>query len=62
MENKVTLTLIEQYKLKMVIDYEVGKVRAQRAAELLGITRRQFRRRMQFVFCVSTTYLYKTLT
>jgi transposase len=34
----------EQHKLKMVIDYEAGKVRAQRAAELLGISKRQFRR------------------
>ena len=44
MENKVTLTMKEQHKLKMVIDYEAGKVRAQRAAELLGISKRQFRR------------------
>lgn len=44
MENKVTLTMKEQHKLKMVMDYEAGKVRAQRAAELLGITKRQFRR------------------
>jgi transposase len=28
----------------MVIDYECGKIGAQRAAELLGITKRQFRR------------------
>jgi predicted DNA-binding protein (UPF0251 family) len=41
MENKVTLTMKEQHKLKMVIDYESGKVRAQRAAELLGISKRQ---------------------
>ncbi|MDZ4158817.1 MAG: ISNCY family transposase [Anaerolineaceae bacterium] len=34
----------EQHKLKMVIDYEAGKVRAPRAAELLGISKRQFRR------------------
>jgi len=34
----------EQHKLKMVIDYEAGKVRAQKAAELLGISKRQFRR------------------
>ena len=34
----------EQHKLKMVFDYEAGKVRAQRAAELLGISKRQFRR------------------
>ena len=34
----------EQHKLKMVIDYEAGKVHAQRAAELLGISKRQFRR------------------
>jgi len=44
MENKVTLTMKEQHKLKMVIDYEAGKVRANRAAELLGISKRQFRR------------------
>ena len=44
MENKVTLTMKEQHKLKMVIDYEAGKVRAQSAAELLGISKRQFRR------------------
>ena len=44
MENKVTLTMKEQHKLKMVIDYEAGKVQAQRAAELLGISKRQFRR------------------
>jgi transposase len=40
----VTLTMKEQHKLKMVIDYEAGKVHAQRAAELLGISKRQFRR------------------
>ena len=34
----------EQHKLKMVVDYEAGKVHAQRAAELLGITKRHFRR------------------
>ena len=34
----------EQHKLKMVVDYEAGKVHAKRAAELLGITKRQFRR------------------
>ena len=44
MENKVTLTMKEQHKLKMVIDYEAGKVGAQRAAELLGLSKRQFRR------------------
>ena len=44
MENKVTLTMKEQHKLRMVIDYETGEVRAQRAAELLGISKRQFRR------------------
>ncbi len=44
MENKVTLTMKEQHKLKMVIDYEAGKIHAQRAAELLGISKRQFRR------------------
>jgi predicted DNA-binding protein (UPF0251 family) len=44
MENKVTLTMKEQHKLKMVIDYEAGKIHAQKAAELLGISKRQFRR------------------
>jgi len=44
MNTQVTLTMREQHKLKMVIDYEAGKVRAQRAAELLGISKRQFRR------------------
>lgn len=44
MENKVTLTMKEQHKLKMIIDYEAGKVRAQQAAELLGISTRHFRR------------------
>lgn len=34
----------EQHKLKMVVDYEAGKVHAQRAAELLRISKRQFRR------------------
>ncbi|MEN4100840.1 MAG: helix-turn-helix domain-containing protein, partial [Anaerolineaceae bacterium] len=34
----------EQHKLKMVIDYESRKVRAQKAADLLGISMRQFRR------------------
>jgi len=36
METKVTLTMKEQHKLKMVIDYEAGKIRAHRAAELLA--------------------------
>jgi transposase len=44
MNTQVTLTMKEQHKLKMVIDYEAGKIRAQRAAELLGISKRQFRR------------------
>jgi hypothetical protein len=44
MENKVTLTMKEQHKLKMVVDYEARKVSAQRAAELLGISKRHFRR------------------
>jgi len=44
MNTQVTLTMREQHKLKMVIDYEAGKVHAQRAAELLGISKRQFRR------------------
>lgn len=41
MENKVSLTMKEQHKLKMVSDYEAGKIRAQKAAELLGITKRR---------------------
>jgi transposase len=44
MNTHVTLTMKEQHKLKMVIDYEAGKAQAQRAAELLGISKRQFRR------------------
>ncbi len=44
MDTQVTLTMKEQHKLKMVIDYDAGKVKAQRAAELLGISKRQFRR------------------
>jgi transposase len=44
MNTQVTLTMKEQHKLKMVIDYEAGKIRAQRAAEILGISKRQFRR------------------
>jgi transposase len=44
MENKVILTMKEQHKLKMIVDYEAGKVHAQKAAELLGISKRQFRR------------------
>jgi transposase len=44
MNTQVTLTMKEQHKLKIVVDYEAGKVHAQRAAELLGISKRQFRR------------------
>jgi transposase len=44
MNTQVILTMKELHKLKMVIDYEAGKVHAQRAAELLGISKRQFRR------------------
>ena len=44
MNTQVTLTMKEQHKLKMVVDYEAGKVHAQSAAELLGISKRQFRR------------------
>jgi transposase len=44
MNTQVTLTMKEQHKLKMVIDYEAGKVHAQRAADLLGMSKRQFRR------------------
>ena len=34
----------EQHKVKMIVDYESGKVTARRAAELLGISKRHFRR------------------
>lgn len=44
MNTQVTLTMKEQHKMKMVVDYEAGKVHAQSAAELLGISKRQFRR------------------
>lgn len=44
MNTQVTLTMKEQHKLKMVVDYEAGKVHAQQAAEILGISKRQFRR------------------
>jgi predicted DNA-binding protein (UPF0251 family) len=44
MNTQVTLTMKEQHKVKMVVDYEAGKVHAQRAAEVLGISKRQFRR------------------
>lgn len=44
MNTQVILTMKEQHRLKMVVDYEAGKVVAQRAAELLGISKRQFRR------------------
>ena len=44
MNKQVTLTMKEQHKLKLVIDYEARKVHAHRAAELLGISKRQFRR------------------
>lgn len=44
MNTQVTLTVKEQHKLKMVIDYDAGTIHAQRAAELLGISKRQFRR------------------
>ena len=43
MKTQVILTMKEQHKLKMVIDYEAGKVPAQTAAKLLGISKRQFR-------------------
>jgi hypothetical protein len=33
MNTQVTLTMKEKHKLKMAIDYEAGKIRAQRAAE-----------------------------
>jgi Integrase core domain. len=44
MNTQVTLTMKEQHKLKMVVEYEAGQVVASRAAELLGISKRQFRR------------------
>ncbi len=44
MNTQVTLTMKEQHKLKLVIDYEAGKVCAQRAADVLGLSKRQFRR------------------
>jgi hypothetical protein len=44
MNTQVILTMKEQHKLKMIVDYESGKVNAQRAAELLGISQRHFRR------------------
>ncbi len=34
----------EQHKVKMIVDYESGKVTARRAGELLGISKRHFRR------------------
>jgi transposase len=43
MDTQVTLTMKEQHKLKMVIDYDAGKIHAQRAAELLGISKRHLR-------------------
>jgi hypothetical protein len=44
MNTQVTLTMKEQHKLKMVIDYDAGRIHAQQAAELLGISKRHFRR------------------
>jgi transposase len=44
MKNKVILTMKEQHKLKMISDYEAGKVQAKQASELLGISKRHFRR------------------
>lgn len=44
MDTQVTLTMKEQHKLKMVVDYEAGKIHAARAAEVLGLSKRQFRR------------------
>ena len=46
MNTQVTLTMKEQHKMKMVVDYEAGRVVAQKAAELLGISKRQFRRQV----------------
>jgi plasmid stabilization system protein ParE len=44
MEIKVVLTIKEQHKLKMVIDYEAKKIIARNAADLPGIFVRHFRR------------------
>ena len=44
MENKVILSMKEQHKIKMIVEYEAGKVRAKEASELLGISKRHFRR------------------
>jgi transposase len=44
MNTQVTLTMKEQHKLKMVTDYEAGRIRASQAAERLRISKRQFRR------------------
>lgn len=44
MDTQVILTMKEQHKMKLVIDYDAGKIHAKRAAELLGISVRQFRR------------------
>lgn len=44
MKTQVILTMKEQHKLEMVIDYEPGKVPAQTAAILRWISKRQFRR------------------
>lgn len=44
MNTQVILTMKEQHKLNMIVGYETGKVSAQRAAELLGVTKRHFRR------------------
>jgi len=45
MKTQVILSMKEQHRLKMAIDYESGKVKAQRAAALLDyrgpILRRQ---------------------
>jgi transposase len=46
MNTQVTLTMKELHKMKMVVDYEAGKVVAQKAAEMLGISKRQFRRQV----------------
>jgi hypothetical protein len=40
MNTQVALKMKEQHKLKMVIFYDAGKVGAQKAAELLGISKR----------------------
>jgi hypothetical protein len=44
MDARLTWKVREQPKLKMVIDYEAGKVHAQRAAQPMGSSQQLFRR------------------